>query len=133
MRYLLDTSVIINYTKGDTFTIELINNLKGELTSSYVCLAELYEGVYNAKNSQIIEEVIATFFDGLAEIFGLDKDTVKTFGQIRSSLKKSGQVIEDIDIFIAATCITHNLTLVISNKKHFQRVTDLKMIEVQTQ
>ena len=77
-----------------------------------------------------VEQAVLTFFGGLAEVFGLDKDIVKTFGQIRSSLKKKGQVIEDIDIFLAATCITYNAIIVTANKKHFQRVHDLKIVEI---
>ena len=41
-------------------------------------------------------------------------------------LKKQGNIIEDIDLFIAATCIVYDLTLITFNQKHFLHIPDLK-------
>jgi len=45
-RYFLETSVIINFLRGKSKTIQAIENLVDELVSSFVCLAELYEEIY---------------------------------------------------------------------------------------
>lgn len=43
-------------------------------------------------------------------------------------LKLSNQMIEFRDIFIAATCIVHELPIVTLNKKHFKCIDGLKIL-----
>lgn len=128
-KYFLETSVIINYIRGKKETVVLVDSLEGELTSSFVGLSELYEGIFRVREKLVPEETILDFFSGLSEVFGVDKDVAKMFGSIRAHLKEKGQVIEDIDIFLAATCLAHNLTLVTANPAHFRRVKELKIVE----
>ena len=125
--YLLDTSVIINYLQGKENIVRLLNNIEGELVSSCVCLAELYEGVYRVKNKSEIEETVTKFFNSLSDLYPVDEKIAKYFGQIRAKLKMTGKVIEDIDIFIAATCLVYDLTLITSNLKHFSHIDNLKI------
>ena len=126
-KYFLDTSVIIAYIRGQKEVIELIDNLEGELVSSYVCLAELYEGIFRFKNKEIAEKNLLVFFHGLDEVFGLNSDIARTFGFIRADLRKKGQIIEDLDILIASSCIAYQAVLLTENIKHFERISDLKI------
>lgn len=128
-RYFIETSFIINFLRGNKEAIEILENLEGELTSSFICLSELYEGICRAKKQRKAEESVLTFFSGLSDIFGLDEEIAKNFGQIRASLKKEGKVIEDLDILVAATCITYNCILLTYNPKHFERIEDLEILE----
>ena len=125
--YFLDTSVIINYLRGKEEAINLINNLKGKLVSSYICLSELYEGIYRSTNKNA-ESIVLEFFSGLNKTYGLNQKIAQEFGLLRKNLKQKGEVIEDIDIIIAATCITYNLSLVTNNKKHFSRIKKLDLV-----
>lgn len=128
MKYFLDTSIIIDYLKDKTGIVPMINDLDGDLASGFVCLAELYEGVFRAtKNNEQIKKGVEDFFAGLDEVYGLDKNISREFGQIRAKLKRSGNIIEDLDILIAATCISKHLTLVTQNKSHFKRIPDLQI------
>lgn len=124
-KYLLDTSVIIAYLRGKKDIVDTIDNLSSELTSSYVCLSELYEGIYRVKEKQEAEKAVLSFFQGLSEVYGIDSEIARQFGLLRGSLKNKGEVIEDMDIFLAATCLAYNLTLVTLNTKHFKRVPGL--------
>jgi predicted nucleic acid-binding protein len=45
-------------------------------------------------------------------------------------LRTTNRMIEFRDIFIAATCIVHNVPLVTRNKKHFERVEELVFFDV---
>lgn len=125
--YLLDTSVIINYLQGKEHIVKLLNTIDGELTSSTVCLAELFEGVYRVKNKEKVEGVVTNFFKSLSTLYPIDEKVAQHFGEIRAKLKMDGNVIEDIDIFIAATCMAHDLTLITNNNKHFSHVNGLKI------
>lgn len=124
--YLIDSSVVIEYTKGNRVVIDLLDNVKNDLCSSYIVMAELYEGIFRSKNE--VEKNIVGFMESLDKIYGLDKRTVKIFGEIRSDLKKKGQIIEDMDILIASTCLANNLALITLNVKHFNRIKDLEIL-----
>jgi len=129
--YLLDTSVIINYLQGKDHVVSLLNNIEGELTSSYMCLAELYEGVSRVKNKLEVEKSITDFFKSLSGLYTVDEKVAKQFGAIRAKLKLRGDVIEDIDIFIAAICLVYDLTLITHNVKHFSRIDSLKILNME--
>ena len=123
--YLFDTSIIVNIFRGKKEEQKIMEDLEGERTSSFVCLAELYEGVARSQNRQEEENNLVKFFSRLNNVFGIDNEVAKKFGEVRSALKKSGNVIEDMDILIAATCITYNQILITHNKKHFSRIPEL--------
>lgn len=126
-KYLLDTSVIIAYLRGKKDIVDRIDNISSELTSSYICLSELYEGIYRVREKEQAEKAVLSFFQGLSEVYGIDSEIARQFGLLRGSLKNKGEVIEDMDIFLAATCLAYNLTLVTLNTKHFSRIPGLKM------
>ncbi len=126
--YLLDTSTIINYLRGVDKTVETINNIEGEFSSSHMCLSELYEGIYRVKEQEKAEKIITDFFRSLSKVYAIDEKIAKQFGEIRAHLKKTGNVLEDIDIFIAATCLVYGLTLITGNSKHFSRIKNLKIL-----
>lgn len=126
--FLIETSVIIDYLKGKENARTLINAINGRLTSSYFCLAELYEGIKRVKNPQMHEQAALEYFASLSTIYGLDFQIAKQFGELRASLKQRGNLIEDMDIFIAVTCIVHDLELVTFNKKHFAHIGELKVV-----
>jgi tRNA(fMet)-specific endonuclease VapC len=42
-------------------------------------------------------------------------------------LRRRGEPLEDADILIAATALTHDLILVTDNEQHFQRIAELKV------
>jgi tRNA(fMet)-specific endonuclease VapC len=125
--YLLDTSVIIDYLRGKPKAVTLLNSLDGELCSSYICLSELYEGVYRVTNPEKTAKIVTDFFASLTFVFGVDAQIAEKFGEIRAQLKKRGNVIEDLDIFLAATCLANDLTLITFNQKHFSNITSLQL------
>lgn len=127
-KYFLDTSIIVDCLKGKRGQTDFVSSLKGELSTSYVCLAELFEGIFRVNNRTELEKGLLDFISGLDNVYGLDAEIAKEFGKIRWELKKKGKVIEDLDILIAATCTVNNLTLITSNEKHFGRVNSLQII-----
>lgn len=127
-KYLLETSFIISFLRGQKETVELLGKLEDELSSSFVCLAELYEGIFKTKEKEKAEKTILGFFSGLSEVYGLDEEITKEFGRVRNQLRIKGEMIEDLDILIAATCLAHRLTLVTLNLKHFKRIKNLDIL-----
>jgi predicted nucleic acid-binding protein len=54
---------------------------------------------------------------------------MQQFAHIRGALRRTGNIISDLDILIAATAIQHNLTLVTRNIKDFERIPDLNIYQ----
>ena len=52
---------------------------------------------------------------------------MEIFADIKAKLYAKAIRIEDMDLFIAATAIYNNLTLVTNNTKHFEHVPLLKL------
>lgn len=126
-KYFLETSVIIGYLRGDLQAVRLIDSLEGELSSSYVCLAELYEGIFRVKTPEKMEKGVLDFFSGLTIIYGVDQEVARNFGKLRKDLKEKGKMIEDMDILIAATCLAKDLVLATYNTRHFTRIESLQI------
>ena len=52
---------------------------------------------------------------------------MEQFARIRARLRRQGQLIPDLDLLIAATAVTHGLTLVTRNRRHFERIPELAL------
>src|SRR3989344_3227707 len=119
--FLIETSVIIAHLKNLP-EAKILNTLSGNFFSSVICLGELYEGIFLVKerDQKKVKNGINNFFQSLDGILAVSDEIAKNFGMIRSQLRKRGQIIEDLDLLIGATCLTHNLTLVTLNLKHFK-------------
>ena len=61
------------------------------------------------------------------QVLGVDEAIARAWGEEDARLTLAGQKIGDIDLFIAATALAHNLTLCSQNRKHFERVKGLKI------
>lgn len=60
-------------------------------------------------------------------ILPFDQDVAFKASEIYHNLKKDNLLIEFRDIFIAATCIVHDLELKTFNKNHFKRIKELTL------
>jgi len=58
-------------------------------------------------------------------VLPLTRTIMKRFARIRGQLRHQGRTVQDPDLLIAATALTHGMTLVTRNLRHFQRVPDL--------
>ncbi len=126
--YFLDTSIVIDYIRGKKEISRFVNELKGKLYINYIVIAELSEGIYRVKDSKKMENGIDNFVNGMDGVLQVNYYVAKKFGEIRADLRKRGEVIEDFDILIAATCIENNLPIITLNKKHFDKIDGLKIL-----
>jgi tRNA(fMet)-specific endonuclease VapC len=122
---VIDTGIFIEHlrarNKAGTTLYQLSDN--SELFISAISLYELYMGAPTADKEQDIKALT----QGLTVLPFTDTVAVKA-AQIYHTLKKSNQLIEFRDIFIAATCLANNLPIATLNKKHFARVGGLEII-----
>ena len=127
-QYLLDTNICIHFIKGE---YDLENKIrKVGFYSCYlseITIAELLYGVENSSidrrsiNFQRVQNLRTAFSGRVLSIGeGLEEYTTQ-----KAQLKGMGRRVEDLDIFIGATSIVKNLTLVTRNTKDFVNMTGI--------
>ncbi|MFZ2630775.1 MAG: type II toxin-antitoxin system VapC family toxin [Desulfosalsimonadaceae bacterium] len=125
--YLLDTDIIIYSLKGNQAVVgNLQLHLHEPLHISAVTLMELYYGAY--KSSQIESNLAKVkTIESSMDIIPVSQILVEIFGLLKSNLEKQGTPLDDFDLVLGATALSHNLILVTNNTKHFQRINGLKI------
>ncbi len=58
-------------------------------------------------------------------LLDLNEPIMERFAEIRSYLRRRGELISDFDLLIGATTLSYDLTLLTYNKRHFTRIPDL--------
>ena len=127
MVFLLDSDQIISYLNGRKEIVKKIDNLANEeLFTSIICVAEVLEGIYGTdKEDQRLLQLNEFLQD--IRVLLIDRKVADKFAKIRSDLRKKGGLIENMDIFIAATALVQNLILITNNKRDFERIKGLKL------
>ena len=125
--YLLDTDTIIYSLKGNTNIQEnLLHHVNDLLQISIITLMELYYGVYKSQHVDANLAKIKTLEQSF-EILPTGQETAEIFGRLKARLELDGNRLDDFDLIIASTAMTHNLFLVTNNEKHFKRIEGLKL------
>ena len=128
--YLLDTDWVIDYLNDKEPNSSKIEEFRGKgIGISIITLAELYEGVLNSRNPELSENLLVGFMSGVS-VLGIDEGICRIFGDLRGKLRRKGLLIDDFDIVIASTAIRHKITLCTNNRKHYDRIDDLKAISI---
>lgn len=127
--YCLDSDVIIAHFRGDVSIKEHLNHLPiEELFITPITLCELYRGAFLSgnleKNRLLAEKLLER-----VGILDFDVPACEIFGRTYKMLKQSGKLTQDSDLMTASICISNNVTLITRNKKHFENIKNLKLVE----
>src|SRR5947207_8103894 len=127
MKYLVDSDYVADYLKGRATAPDLLNTLLQDgIAISIITFAEVYEGIYYGLNHAHYTHIFQLFLQG-ASVFGITRSIAKQYARMRGELGRKGQLIDQPDLFIAATATYHHLILVTRNVKDYQRIPNLKL------
>lgn len=120
-KYLIDTNTCIYYIKGKynlNKTFEKVD--PDNCFISEITLAELKFGVENSEKKDKNQKALDNFLTGvkIVPIF----HSLDLYAKEKSRLRKVGTPIDDFDLLIGVTSVTHNLTMVTNNTDHFKRI-----------
>ncbi|MBI5025684.1 MAG: type II toxin-antitoxin system VapC family toxin [Nitrospirae bacterium] len=124
-KYLLDTNIISYYLKGIENFKEKISGNIDLLSIPIISYYEIVSGLQSIDANKRIAEFEK--FCELIDIINLDKASISASCKIYASLKKSGRLIDDIDILIAGIALSNNFVMVTDNIEHFGRIEGLKV------
>ena len=130
MAFLLDTDWAIYALNGELKTGQTLRRLRGaQVAVSIVTVAELYDGAFSSPNPEA-KLTRTRHFPSSYRHLAIDDAVAETFAEVRSMLRRLGQLIPDFDLVIASTALVYDLTVLTFNTRHFQRITDLKLYEI---
>lgn len=125
--YLVDTDWLIDAITGVPAARAVLDRLSGDgLAVSLVSLGELFEGAHRSPDPARHLASLKGFLTGYT-MLTLSEPIMEVFAASRARLRRSGLLIPDFDLLIAATAIHHDLTLLTRNLRHFARLSDLKL------
>lgn len=92
---------------------------------SEMTLAELKFGVEKSEKPEKNKKALDNFLTGvqILPIF----HSLDLFAKEKARLQKAGTTIDDFDLLIGVTSVTHKLTMVTNNSNHFKRISGIKL------
>jgi len=120
LKYLVDTGVLIDFLRGVKGSYEFLSRIIGEGAAiSTITVAELMSGkkTRDPKRRRYVLALISKF-----AVIPMDKEIGIKAGELR---RDYGTKIGDA--VIAATAITHDLTLITRNIKDFDKIPGLRV------
>jgi tRNA(fMet)-specific endonuclease VapC len=128
--YLLDTNILSELVKkrpNPGFLERLRSEPSEMLHTSSICVTELRHGSSLRDDFEIFWKKITDNIISRISILEFGENEAYTAGDILAQLQKKGKMIGIEDIYIAATAISHNFTLVTANTRHYERIDNLKI------
>ena len=124
-KYLLDTNICIYFLRGREQIAIKINEIGVEnCYISEMTVAELLYGVeYSSQNKEANRRLVENFIND-AQVLSVS-DAIPLYAKEKALLRKTGTLIDDMDIFIGATAIANNMILVTDNEKHLKRLSNI--------
>ena len=125
-KYLLDTNICIFFFKGKYNLDKKFDAIGPEnCFISEITLAELKFGIANSDKPDKNQKVLDNFLSAVhvIPIF----HSLDLYALEKSRLRKTGTPIDDFDLLIGATSITHGLVLVTNNTAHFKRIKGIQL------
>ncbi len=130
MGLLIDASVLIQDERG---RLDVAQNLHqrsdDEAYLSVITASELLHGVHRARDEHVrvrrsawIEGMLAKF-----PLLTVDLAVARAHARIGAELASQGTPIDVHDVWLAATCVVYDLTIVTANTRDFERVQGLQV------
>jgi len=127
-RALIDTDIISYFFKGDPDVIRNFKIYLKHFDLIEISLITYYEVIGGLLSKNALKQ-LAVFEDFVSEnvVLPLTEKSVKISAELYSTLRQSGMLIDDIDLFIAGVAIENEMTLITNNENHFSRIPGLKI------
>ncbi|MDO9107931.1 MAG: type II toxin-antitoxin system VapC family toxin [Coriobacteriia bacterium] len=130
MAVLIDASILIEAERGRLdLEPHVARRADEESFLSVITASELLHGVHRATRPDQRARRSA-FVEGILERFPLleiDLPTARAHAQVWAELSATGTLIGPHDLWLAAACISHGLTMVTANTREFERVPGLQV------
>ena len=119
---LMDTNVVVRILNGDTNLVQQLKQYNNLCSSSVVLGELLYGAEKSARSAENRTKAIA--FCSRFKLFPVDNNVSDAYGTLKHNLLASGNVMPENDIWIAASAMAHDLSVVTADK-HFSYISGI--------
>ena len=131
---MFDTAFLVDLVNADAGAARLAKKIDEEASPSFISVITLHEylfGIYfrYEKDKTLLKEKLDSAERDLSrfEPVPLTPEITRLSACMHAELTRSGKLIGINDMYIAATAIRYDLTLVTRNKAHFRRIPKLNI------
>jgi tRNA(fMet)-specific endonuclease VapC len=128
---LIDTSVLVDAERDNRVLEQLPVDARHAI--SVITVSELLHGVHRAAPDRvrIRRQVVVEALLGAIEQLPITARIARLHSQIWAELQAKGEIIGAHDLWIAATALTHGLTLATANAGELKRVPALELLPIE--
>ena len=123
---VLDTDTCIGILKGIPSVVESWRGCNERCALPSMVIGELFFGAAKSRNPSSEDDRVNRFADIFDELKP-NRSMLRKFGEIKAELQKTGDLLPDADLLIAATALDAGTVLVTGNIKHFSRIPGLPL------
>lgn len=121
---LLDTSALISFLRGG----EVGRNVRTILAErraviSAVSIYELFAGVRSEAHRDQRAQLVA-----LTRVLPVDEAVARRGADLFTALRRRGITVDNEDLFIAATALERNVSVLTENIRHFDAIPDVRLM-----
>ena len=125
---LVDTDILSMYLRGNKKVKSRFKEYLKSYSTINISILTFYEILSGLKYKDAKKQLESFLqFCEVISIIPLTEEPSSRSADIYATLKRSGEMIDDVDILIAGICLENNFTIVTNNTKHFSRIEDLKI------
>lgn len=119
MAYLVDTNIMVDFTRGNAKAADYLDSLGGACLLSSITALELIAGARSQREVNDLDIMISAY----EQIAPTPDIARRAYYLMKTRAKPAG--LQTLDSLIAATALEEGLTLVTKNRKHFQMISGL--------
>ena len=123
---ILDSDVCIEILRGNARVIEKRRTVEDDVATTWITASELAYGAEKSRdpgqNITLVTEFLATL-----PVLVVDLPSALEFGRWKTKLERSGMRVADADLLVAAIALARGASLVTGNRKHYERIENLRI------
>lgn len=127
---LIDTDILSLFFRNNQNAVSNFKIYLKEHEKINLTIITYYEIISGLKHRDALKQLdLFLEFASQNSILPLTEKSATISSDLYARLRKTGQMLDDIDILIAGVAIANNLTLITRNKNHFKRIEELKIAD----
>lgn len=127
--YLFDTDILSQVLKrapSPTLLTRVAAVPAEQQFTSAITVGEMVYGAYRSdRPDHFLRQLEERLWPNI-RILPFDRTAAETYGRLRAQLEEAGVPLAEPDLRIAAIALTHDLTIVTGNVRHFSRLPGLR-------
>ena len=122
---ILDTDTISYYLRGsETVKAQMVRH-RHQLASTTINYAELLFGLKKRDTKRYLPHVEQVFAN--ITVYPFDRHAAALFSELKARSHRTGKIVADMDMMIAAIAIARDEILITNNLKHFSMIDGLQI------